>query len=210
MKYQIISLLLILFSFKTNAQRIDVDFFNNLQYKSTKDNYNATLRQDIFDDVIFTDKYDNKATFTKKYLNLKYPKVLNNDAIKKQFFKHLILDYRKKKNYKISYSIDVFNKEIIKDNRDNKVEIGEDIFGHNTYERVINGLKTSIKTSVSGVLEYQHGNQKATLNKNYHNQWIYSDISGNKLEFGSSTWDRFKKTYGSNEDIFAFLIHNFL
>ncbi|MDO3694352.1 hypothetical protein QVZ41_05765 [Wenyingzhuangia sp. chi5] len=210
MKNKIIYLLLAFFYFQTNAQHIELDIFNNLNYESRKNNYKATLEQNIFKDLVFTDSYKNKVTFEKKYLDLKFPEVLNNENHKRQFFKHLICEYKKEANYTISYSIDIFNNEIIKDNRNNKIETGKDIFGNNTYEEVNNEVKTSIKTNLSGALEYISKNKKATLSKNFQNKWVYSDSSGNKFEFGNTTWNHLKNTYNSNENIFHFLIHQYL
>jgi len=137
MKRLLIILFLAATSLQIFAQHLEVDIFGNLQYEPREGSYKAYLKKDIFNNLIFSDNNDNELTYEKKYLDLKYKDVLRNKEAQADFFRYLIHKYRLESQYKAKFSVDIFDKIIIEDNRNNKVEFGKDIFGHPTYEEKI-------------------------------------------------------------------------
>lgn len=134
MKKYLIYLLLAIFSLQASAQSIDFDVFGNLQYESKDRRYKAYLRKDVFDKLIFTDNNNNEITFNKKYLDLYYPNILKEDRKRMFFFRNLINTYRVDCKYVATYSVDIFDKVVIEDNRNNSVVMATDIFDNPTYE----------------------------------------------------------------------------
>lgn len=202
--------MLIVTCLQIRAQHVEFDIFGNLQYESEDERYKAYLKKDIFDNLIFSDNNNNELRYNKKYLDLYYKDALKNKEDKISFFRSFISEYISEKGYKATFDVDIFDKVIIKDNLNNKVEIGTDIFGNQTYEEIRNGVKTTMKTDLSGNLEYKSAKEQAFLKKDIFNKWTYSDSSGNKFEFSNKTWNRLKYLYVSEEDILFFLINEFL
>ena len=202
--------MLILIGLQIRAQHVEFDIFGNLQYESEDERYKAYLKKDIFDNLIFSDSNNNELKYYKKYLDLYYKGALENKEDKIDFFRNFISEYSSERGYKATFEVDIFDKVIIKDNLNNKVEIGTDIFGNQTYEEIKNGEKISMKTDLAGNLEYRSDKERAFLKKNIFNKWTYSDSSGNKFEFSNKTWNRLKYLYVSEEDILFFLINKFL
>ncbi|QDH77928.1 hypothetical protein FKX85_02290 [Echinicola soli] len=192
------------------GQLIERNFFGDLEYSSRNGEYKATLEKDVFDDLIYTDNQRNKVTFEKDYLHWEYGDMLENEREERMFLMDLVRQYRRESNYKATYEIDVFDNLIIEDNRDYKLEIGEDIFGNVTREESINGRKTSFTKEKNGGLVYESNNENASLRKDIFDRWIYEDSRENKLEFGKSTWDRLVNKYGDNEVIFSQLMNELL
>lgn len=201
---------LVLTSLQLSAQRIEVDIFGNLSYESRRQNYRAYLKSDIFDNLIFTDNLDNEIIFKKKYLDLEYPKLKRRKEAKIDFFNYLMEQYDTERNYKATFSVDIFDKIIIEDNRNNRVESGQDIFGNPTYEEKRGADFISIRKNIFGELEYKSNRENALLKKDIFNKWIYTDSSGNKFEFGASTWNRLMDDFGSDEAIFRYLVEEYL
>lgn len=202
--------LVLLINFQLYGQKIETDVFDNLVYTSENEDYKATFKKDIFDNLIFEDNRKNKITLEKEYLDVYYPDIFREDKIKIELFYNLLNDYSHENEYSATYSIDIFDKIIIKDNRKNKIEIGEDIFGNRTYEENFNGLKSSIERDVHGNLVFKSKSEKATLEQDIFKKWIYKDSQGNTFEFGKNTWEILKYKYGNEEGVFLYLINEFL
>ncbi len=210
MKNYFLLLLLTFFSLHIQAQRVKYDIFNNLEYASEEKDYSAYLKKDIFDNLIFSDSNGNELTFNEDYLKQEYENLLGNNEHKINFFRHLIYRYRFENNYEASFDVNILDKVIIEDNRNNRIEFGTDIFGHPTYEEKRNIIENSIKRDVSGNLEYKSGKEQAFLKKDVFGKWYYRDSSGNEFEFGKPAWRMLKKNYRSEENILLFLLNNFL
>ncbi|GAB2552225.1 hypothetical protein [Rufibacter soli] len=208
-KYPLILLLLAL-SLHLQAQRIQFDIFGDLQYASQDQRYTATLKKDIFGALIFSDNSNNTVTFNKEYLDLKFKGLLQDEEAKRDFFKSLIGENKVKKGYQASHVVDIFGNVVFQDNRNNKIEIGKDIFGNSTYEEKRSGVHISMKKDAFGNLEYTTNKEKAYLKKDIFNKWNYTDSSGNKFEFGAKAWARLTYLYSTEEDIFFYLINEFL
>lgn len=206
MKKTNILLLLILVAFQLTAQRMENDIFGDPTYESSDRNYKANLKKDIFDNLIFTDNNKNELKFEKNYLDAFYPNLLTNSEAKFDFFRHLISTYRHDASYQATYSIDIFNAVIIKDNRNYELKIGKDIFGNATYEEKGNGDRLSIRKNLMGEFEYDSNRLVAKLKKDIMNRWEYSDDSGNTFEFGEATWNALKRRFGTEEDILLYII----
>lgn len=210
MRIHIVFVAFMLISISAFAQRIEFDIFDNLVFKSDNSRYEAYLKKNIFDDLIFTDNNENEVTYKNKYLTFEYPGVLEREENKIGFFRQLIHQYRKERNYKATFSVNIMDKIVIEDNRNNKIEMGTDIFGNPTYEELIDGVKMSVKKSLNGNWEYRSGKNQATLGKDIFDKWTYKDNSGNKFEFSENSWRKLQRRYGSEEDIFYFLLDEFL
>jgi len=192
------------------AERLDFDIFGDLVFDSDNLNYNANLKKDIFDNLIYTDNFKNKITYEKKYIDLVNPTLLNDKEAKKIFFRQLIYEFRKKIDFEATYSIDIFDNLIIKDNQNNSIKMGKDIFGNSTYEETRNNKNSSIKKDLTGKYEYKSDNAHASLSKDMMNKWIYEDSSGNKFEFSEKAWDILKHRFDSDENIILYLVNDFL
>ncbi|WP_162633179.1 hypothetical protein [Echinicola strongylocentroti] len=192
------------------GQLIERNFFGHLEYSSRNGEYKALLEKNVFDNLIFTDNQQNNITFEKKYLHQEYGDMLKNEREERMFLMDLVRQYRRETNYKATYEIDIFDKLIIQDNRDYKLEIGEDIFGNVTRTESINGRRMAFTREKNGGLSYESTTEKASLRKDIFGHWIYEDSRQNKLEFGKATWDRLIHKYGGNEVIFNQLMNELL
>lgn len=193
------------------AQRtvFETDIFGDLRYESN--GYRATLKKDIFDALTFSDSNGNEIVFEEKYLDSEYRQGLSNDKdAKAGFFRRLIHRYSPENGYRAKYSVDIFGTTVIEDNRGNKIEMGTDIFGNPTYKEKSGGVESSFSRSLNGTLEYRSGRESASLGKDIFNKWTYSDSSGNKFEFSPQTWSRLEKRFGSDENVFMFLVRELI
>jgi hypothetical protein len=203
-------LLFTLCSTVLGAQEITTDIFGNLVYTSERGNYKATLEKDIFNSLVFTDNRDNKITFEKKYIDLEYPGVSSDKEKRISFLSRLVNRYRRESEYTATYKVNIFDKVVIEDNRNKKIEYGDDIFGNPSYEETNISKKTSLKRDIFGHLIYQSGNEDAKLAKNIFDQWVYTDSEENELKFSASTWKKLLKRHRTEERIFLFLINSYL
>jgi hypothetical protein len=210
MKKYIIFLLLSVFTSKIHAQGIQVDLFGNLKFNSRNHHYQAYLKKDIFDNLIFSDSHNNELRFKKDYLELNYNHGFDDEEGKRGLFRQFIDRYIYETGYKATYGVDLFGKVFIEDNLNNRVETGMDIFGNPTYEEKRNGLKITIRRDLAGNLEYRSGRLQAYLKKNMFDRWNYSDNSGNNFEFSQTTWQNMSEIHGNEEEILLFLIGSFL
>ncbi len=203
-----IALLLLVAPLPAQHGNIETDIFGDLVYRSN--GYTATLKKNIFDDLTYSDNQNNNIVFEKKYLQQEAPKVLSDNSAKMDIFRYLIRKHRSESGFSEKYSVDIFGTTIIEDNRGNKVEMGTDIFGNPTYDEKSGGVQTSISRSLNGMLEYRSGGESASLGKDVFNKWTYRDSSGNKFEFGDRTWDKLIRRFGNDENVFRFLVDEFM
>lgn len=204
-------LALLIFSFVSVSifsQNIDTDIFGDLQYSSIRGNYKASLEKNIFNDFIFSDNKGNKITLEYKYIKLQYPELLKNKDRRLDFFIDVIYTHKEDRNYKATYSIDIFDKIIFKDNR--KTEQGKDVFGNPFYEKQTSGKRVSIEKDLWGNWKYKSDNEFATLEKDIFDTWKYKDSKGNELEFNDKSWQNLKQQYRTEMNIFQYLINGFL
>jgi len=209
MKKQLHLIILTIITLLTYSQRMDVDFFGNPRYESRDMRYSASLKEDIFNNLIFSDNMNNEITYEKKYLDIYFPSVSGNIEKKTDFLSHLIHTYNHTSNYKATFSVDIFNDVIIKDNRGNSVEMGTDIFGNPTYNERTNHGSISVKRDIFGNMEYKSEKIEASLKKDIFNKWTYTDNSGNKFEFGEKTWNKLIRKFGNDENIIVYLVDEF-
>lgn len=191
------------------SQKIETDIFDNLEYESRNGSYEANLKKDIFDNIIFTDSNDNEITLKKEYLDLEYGAIWKSDR-RIDLFRDMIREHRHDRKYEAIYSVDIFKNIVIEDNRNRKVEIGEDIFGNTTYKEEVDGVKGDIRKGFNGKWEYDCRNEDAELEKDFHSNWVYSDSRGNEFKISKKTWEGLMKRFGSEEEVFIYLIHEFL
>lgn len=210
MKRYLFLLLLAVASLRLQAQDLKLDVFGNLNYESKEQRYEASLKKDVFDNLIFTDNNKNELTFTKKYLDLNYKYLQTDEEARVDFFRQVINRFISDRGYKAKFDVDILDNIIIEDNRNGKVEIGTDIFGNTTYEEKRSGVKASVKRDLSGNLEFRAGKAQAQLKKDIFNKWSYSDNSGTKLEFSPEAWNKMLRMYESDENVFLFLVNTFL
>lgn len=175
LKKCLLLILLIVTSFELQAQKIYYDVFGNLQYESTDKRYTASLKKNVFDDLIFTDKKNNEVTFKKKYLGLYHKDLSRDKTASMYFFQDLIDRYASASGYKATFEIDIFNKTIISDNLGEKVELGTDIFDNLKYESRDRGYT-------------------ASLEKDIFDNLVFTDNRDNKLTFEKEYLNRYHKT----------------
>ncbi|TDS12327.1 hypothetical protein [Sphingobacterium paludis] len=211
MKKIAILTLFLLYACCTFSQQaaIQRDMFGDLNYQSRDGDYQSTFKKNVFDDLIFTDNRNNKVTLEKKYLIATYPGILGNENMKRELFNELIRENRRSEGYVAKYSIDIFNKLIIEDNKGYKLEKGKDIFGHDQIAEEVDGVKSSFNKTLNGTLEYTYGNDKASLKKDIFKKYLYSDSFGNELQFNEKTWRTLTRRYESDEEAFMSLIDHF-
>lgn len=212
MKRYILYLALTLAAVPLFAQNgtVRTDIFGDLEYRSNVSDYTAALKKDIFDNLTFTDSRRNKIVFEKKYLELEYPRVQDNERAKDDFFRFLIRNYRSDTGYEECYKVDIFGSVVIEDNRGNKTETGTDIFGNRTYREQNNGRDMSLARDLRGTLQYRSGSDTASLGTDTFGKWRYEDSAGNRFEFGQTAWGRLIRRFGNDEKVFFFLMDQFL
>lgn len=210
MRRQLIPLILILVCVQSFSQKIYTDIFDNLVYESTDGYSKSYLKKNIFDDLVYSDNMGNEITIKKKYIDFQYSGLLKNKEEKLKFFLWFIHEHCQDRNYKASFSVDIFDKIIIEDNRNRKLEIGKDLFGNETYNDIINAEMHRMKRNLNGGLEYRSKNEDATLQKDGFVNWKYNDSSGNEFKFSNETWRRLKIKFDTEEKIFQHLISEYL
>lgn len=210
MRRHLIILAIIAATIQCFAQKFETDIFNNLRYESKDGIYQSYLKKSIFGDLVFSDNMGNEVTLKKRYLDLEYGQLQDNTEEKFDIFRSMIRAHRQDKNYKATYSLDILDKIVIEDNRNRKVEIGNDIFGNETFKEDNNGNSISMRKNLNGALEYKANNKEAILQKDITNIWTYKDSSGNEFKFSSKTWSGLKNKFGTEENIFQHLIDEFL
>lgn len=209
-KLALLLLSMLFFQFATaQSGQIEPDFFGNLVYSRPDRSYEAKLERNIFNDLLFSDSRNNKETYESRYLDKYFPGIQQDRKKQTHLFQKLIYQHRLNQGYQISYSIDIFGKEIVKDNQGKATESGVDIFGNEYYTDLNNGGKASIKKNIFGFWEYEENGDKAWLDKDIFNKWSYEDSFGNKLEFAPKTWSRLQRKLGSDKDILWFFVDQF-
>lgn len=207
---KIFTLLLIFLSISITAQRITYNIFDDLQYESLKGNYTATFKKDIFDHLIFTDSNQNTVTFEKKYLDEKIPEIEGKTPMKVDFFRRLIDEYQFQKRQKLTFSIDIFDRIVIEDQQGTVVEIDKDYLGGWLYSPHIKDISRFITHRSSGEWEFKIEKAHANLEEGSFGKWVYKDSSGNHLEFSRKTWLSLTQKHGHTQNVFSFLIYEFL
>ena len=174
-----------------SAQRgiFETDIFGDLQFRSSDGRYTASLEEDIFDNLTFTDSRRNEIVFEEEYLAKEYPAVSGNEEARREFFRSILSRHRRDEGYRAKYSVDIFGAVTTEDNRGNRISFGRDLHGD---------------------LQYRSGGESASLGKTFGGgKWVYEDSGGNRFEFGERTWNEMIRRHGDDERIFQFLIENF-
>lgn len=206
---QTLLILVVLINTHSFSQKIEVDIFNNLEHQSKKGDYKAYFKKDIFDNYEFTDTHKNKFHFNKKYIAENYPLVHKDQKSRFSFFKSLIQQHKQDYNLEVTHEIDIFGNENILDNRSNKNEVTTDIFDNKIYTQESNGRTTTLKKGTDGAIEYSAENFKASLEKDFRNNWVYEDNTNNKFTFSKKTWDLLISRHQTTENIFMLLLDEF-
>lgn len=191
------------------AQQVETDIFNDLKYNSERSDYSATFKKNIFDDLVFSDNKGNIAEYKKDYLLQTFPQVLRNAEAKANMFRQLIHDNRRDANYHVTYSIDIFGKVKIEDNRGNKSASETDIFGNEQYNETVNGRNMSIRKELDGRIVYKSDDRRAEIKKDIFDGWIYSDSKGNEMKISNRSWSALLERYGSDTKALLFIVEEF-
>jgi hypothetical protein len=182
------------------------NFFGHLEFNSIDGRYKATLVKNIFNGLEFSDNANNSVEFDEKYLGRHYPGIMSDNPGKSALFRKLVRRMYREQGYKVKHSVDIFNKEIVEDNKGYKSESGRDIFGHDYFEEQGRDGALSIKRNVHGDLEYKWNNYSASIGKDVFGKWNFSDNEGNEIQFNSNSWNKMIQRFGSERDILWFLI----
>ncbi|WP_215224501.1 hypothetical protein [Echinicola shivajiensis] len=209
-KYWIFVLLFIGVSKLAIGQSIQRDFFGDLEYVSRNGDFKAKLDRDVFKSLVYTDDNGNKVTFEKEYLDEIYGDILKTEEEERDFLLNLVRKYKREEGYVVKYTIDVFDRMVIEDNRENKLVEGKDVHGNYIREEKRNGRRIYVKKELDGGLLLEMDKEKASLRKNIFDKWVYQDSRGNKLEFSGATWKALNDRYGNNEEIFNFFTNELL
>ena len=192
------------------AQRISVttDIFGDLQYRDADLNYKATLRQDIFDALVFTDSKQNKVTYEKKFIDLRFPGILNDKPRKTDMLMNLVREYGDDQKYVAKYSVTIFDKVLIEDNRGYRLEQDIDLYAGQGYPQdgPNSNRYAQVRKDAYGNLSIRDGRETASLAKSNRGLWSYEDSLGNRFEFGRKTWNQLSRRYRSMEDIFLSIL----
>ena len=194
-----------------SAQRVEYDIFGDLSYSSMHDGYKAYLKKDIFDNLIYTDNFDNEIEFEKKYLDVSFKNILTDEAVKADYFLQLTHRYCMERGYKATYSIDIFDKVVIQDNRRivQRVNVNP-YYNNNRPTDNPNYRGSCIREDRLGDMEFNSENYKATLKRAVYDNHVYTDSNGNKLEISDRTWKRLIAKHGNAKNVFDILIAEFL
>ena len=211
MYYWMLFFLLLIHSTNACAQRasITTDIFGNLDFTSVDGRYTATLEKNILSDLIFSDSKQNEVVFEKKYVEKQYAGIVRNKKKQTALFQNLIRQYAKQSGYRAKYRIDIFDNIRIEDNRGYQWEEGTDIFGNETLEEVNGGIKTSLKRTIQGGLEFSQGTERGTLKKDIFDVWHYEDTYGNHVQFGKPAWKRLLNRFGDDKEVFIHLLNQY-
>lgn len=211
---KIFTLLVCLFSLNVLlAQRISVttDIFGDLQYSDDDMKYKATLKKDIFDALIFTDNKQNSITYEKKFIDIKFPGILSNKQRKTDMFMDLIREQFDNQKYVTKYSVTIFDKVLIEDNRGYRFEQDLDMFVRQGQNQGGNNANKygRIKKDAYGNLSLRDGRETASLIRDNRSNWSYEDSLGNRFEFGRKTWNQLMRRYRSAEDVFLSIVDEY-
>lgn len=200
----------VFFFINFHAQEIKKDIFNNYEFCRKDKKFCANLKKDIFDNIIYTDDKKNTITYNRKYVAKYFPELFKNESITVDFFAGLLEEFKYYKNYSRTHEIDIFDKEIVEDNRHFKSVYYKDIHGKYQYEENFNNSKTTLSEDFNGNIVYKNGNIWAKLEKNFQGNWKFSDKSGTNMEFSKETWNLLLQKFGDKSKIANYLISTFL
>ena len=195
------------------AQRISVttDIFGDLQYRDDDLNYKATLRRNVFDALVFTDSKQNKVTYEKKFIDLSLPGILEDKPRRTDMLMYLVGERAKDQKYEAKYSVTIFDKVLIADNRGYRLEQDLDIFVSQGYPQ--SGMNPNkyaqIHKDTYGNLSIREGRETAALAKGQRGVWSYEDSLGNRFSFARKTWNQLARRYQSTEEIFLYLLDTY-
>lgn len=167
-------------------KNISVDIFGDLQYRS-KNGFKASLKKNIFDDIIYSDDNSNETKYSKE----QWAELLNKfQDDRENCFVWLIKTHRGVENTKEEYKVNIFGDKVYKDN-----------FGNSeTYKR-----------NIFGDLVYENSNrQEAKLRKNIFDEMEYSDSKGTTRKYKTKEWENLLKKYYDEEAIFKILVRKYL
>lgn len=190
------------------AQRIEVDYKNNLTYYHY--GYNAKLEKSFFGGLVFSDNRGNKVEYSKEYIEKQYPELLAEEESRRLFLMDHISRYKYTSGYEAGYKVDFSGKVIIEDNRGNKIEYSTDFFGNKVFEDKSRGIKRTIGKDILNTYNYKSGKESASLKKNIFDRWEYQDSEKNRVEMSSNTWAKYIAEYRSEEAVFLYLINQYL
>lgn len=167
----------------------NTDIFNDLQFTSADKAYHAKLEKNIFNDLTFSDSKKNKITFEKKYLDKYHAGVLSSKALKTTFMETMVRKYKRFDNYVATYAIDIFGDETFRENK---------------------SLQAPIIRNSFGELEYASKDYKATFRKHLLRSWVFRDSDGNEVKLSERGLEKLYRKHGSEENVFLFLVNEFL
>ncbi|PXV61893.1 hypothetical protein CLV62_12448 [Dysgonomonas alginatilytica] len=166
-------------------KNISTDIFGDLQYRN-KD-FKASLKKNIFDDVIYSDSKKNESKYSKE----QWAELLEKfDGDREDCFIWLIRTHRGDENKKTEHQVNIFGDKITKDNSGNS----------ETYKR-----------NIFGDLVYENSNrQQAKLRKNIFDEMEYSDSKGTTRKYKTNEWEKLLEKYHDEEAIFRILVRKYL
>lgn len=127
MRKYILTFALVLLSATCVAQfrgELSTSFNGGLEY--SMNGYRATLENNIFDALIFKDNKSNKVEYNKEYLA--YANFGVDARAKTAMFNALIHRFQQKSGYSETFSVDIFDDFIYKDNKGTRASLKKDIF----------------------------------------------------------------------------------
>jgi len=171
----------------------------------------STLKKDIFDALIFTDSKQNKITYEKKFIDLKFPGILNDKSRKTDMLMDLVRQNLDNQKYVAKYGVTIFDKVLIEDNRGYRLEQDIDLFVRPGQNQGGNNPSkyARVKKDAYGNLSLRDGRETASLFKDNRGHWSYEDSLGNRFDFGRKTWNQLSRRYRSNEDIFLSIVDEY-
>lgn len=198
------------FFINVSSQKIEKNIFNNYEFCTEDKKFCAALQKDIFNNINYKDDQKNTITYNREYVSKYFPDLFKVENFTVDFFSGLLEEFKYENNYSRTYEIDIFNKEIVEDNKNNKSVLYKDIYGKYQYEQTFDNQKINISEDFNGNFNYKSGNRIANLEKDFNGLWKFEDNSGTQMEFSSATWSLLNKRFGDKRNIFNYLIANFL
>ncbi|GAA4131376.1 hypothetical protein GCM10022216_01420 [Sphingobacterium kyonggiense] len=202
---------LLLFSQQLFAQagKTRTNIFGDLEFTSQDGKYDAKLKKDIFNALVFSDNQGNEIKFEKKYIDVYFKGDPDEKSLKSRLFRRLIRENYGERDYKASFEVDILGTEIVKENRNSErtsnIRNNRD-HGNEGDNRSAN---ISIRRNDQG-LEYKNDGESASLEKDNSGKWWYNDSKRNEVQFNEESWRKLLDKFSSDTEVLRYLVDLYL
>lgn len=196
------------------------NIFGDKIYKDNRGN-EVTYAANILDEM-YSDEDDYEILYSS------VDAMYRSNNIKEKYKRdiHDALQYERN-NFRASLSKSIFDEGVYKDSDNNEIKYSKEYwadiandFDNNEIRiffwlvnecRGLQNYKEEYKIDIFGYQQYKNNrNESASLSTDIFGKKVYKDSNGNKIEYSDQAWSLLQRRYGTEKDIFPYLIQKYL